>query len=225
MEIILYLLFSLLYTYYNIIVVKCQELFISHYRIVFVGRMVKCMERRKKYIRKLNKLGKMEYDFDLQLELVIYKYVCYMHLTRKEKKKLDKKNQFNFYREWKKYIIDKYKDYKQESLTEFSRYLNQRKRNNQPIREYWYLVIPVVLTLALSAIFDLITQNGHILYNLSIGQIITLCSLIILLMFFLIVFVIRDTMMPMLDANIENNMLTDYIEIIEGIIIDKEHTH
>lgn len=45
---------------------------------------------RKKYGRKLDKMGKKEYDFDPQLEIIIYKYVCYMHITRKEKKKLYK---------------------------------------------------------------------------------------------------------------------------------------
>lgn len=186
--------------------------------------MVEYMERRKNHSRKLDQIGKKEYDFDPQLELIIYKYVCYIRITRKEKKKLDKKIQFDYYREWEKYILDKYKDCKRDTLIEFSRYLNQRKRNNQPIREYWYLVIPVMLTLALSETFNFIIQNGDKFYNLPVEEIIILCSLIILLIFFLVIFAIRNTMMPMLDANIENNMLTDYIEIIENMIINKDQT-
>lgn len=186
--------------------------------------MVEYMERRNNYGRKLDRIGKKEYDFDPQLEMIIYKYVCYMHITKKEKKKLDKKTKFDFYRDWKNYIFDKYKDCKRETLIEFSRYLNQRKRNNQPIREYWYLVIPVMLTLALSETFDFIIQNRHIFCNLSVEEIIVLCSLIIILIVSLVIFAIRNTMMPMLDANIENNMLADYIEIIESMIINKEQT-
>ena len=183
------------------------------------------MERRKKYGRKLDQVGKKEYDFDPQLEMIIYKYVCYMHITRKEKKKLNPKIEFDFYRDWKNYIFNKYKDCKRETLIEFSRYLNQRKRNNQPIREYWNLIIPVIMALLFTEAFHILISNNFISQGLPIWGNIILCFIIIMFILLPIIFVIWNTIMPIWDANIEDNMLTDYREIIESMINDDEDTH
>lgn len=182
------------------------------------------MKRSKKNNRKLDLIGKREYDFDPQLEIIIYKYVCHMHITKKEKNKLDKKVQFDFYRDWEKYILDKYKNYKKETLVEFSRYLNQRKRNNLPIREYWNLIIPVIMALVLTEAFHILVGNNYIPQGLSIWCNIILYFIIIIFIFLPIIFIVWNTIMPLWDANITDNMLADYIEIIENMIINKERT-
>ena len=58
--------------------------------------------RRKKYKRTLDDIGRSEYDFDFQQEIIIYKHLCYVNVKRRIIAKLDEKVKFSFYRDWKR---------------------------------------------------------------------------------------------------------------------------
>lgn len=77
----------------------------------------------KRVRRKLD--VKNTFQFDEELELTIYRYVCNKMITYGKWKKIrNKYSNIQSYTEWKKYIVGRYDKYKKESLIEFQRYLN-----------------------------------------------------------------------------------------------------
>ena len=103
-------------------------------------------------------------------------------------------------------------------MIEFSRYLNQNVRNLKPTYEYWATVTTVILTLALTKVFD-VFLSAQIDFK-GILSIVTVFIFEIFVEIFLI-FVVFQTMKPIFDSNLDENFLRDYKEIIDELITKK----
>lgn len=183
------------------------------------------MFRKKKNKRTFDNIGKTRYDFDYQLESIIYKNLCCVYVKKKLLQKLDDKLKFYTYKEWKQYIYTKYSDseeYSVEKLNEFSRYLNHRRRTVRPSHEYWNILATIVMTLFVTESLDMIS------YMRTGFEDISFLGRAILILFFSIIvvaaglFLTWNTFGTIWDSNTEENMLIDYKEIIDDIIKEKE---
>ena len=94
------------------------------------------------------------YKFDIQQEQNIYTYLCKGKLKAKALKKLSHDLKFETYAQWKQYIWNKYHDFSDEKLEEFSRYLNQCSRNTKPVYECWKTFISIYLALMFNTLFE-----------------------------------------------------------------------
>ena len=61
---------------------------------------------------------------------------------------------FETYAQWKQYIWNKYHDFSDEKLEEFSRCLNQCSRNTKPVYECWKTFISIYLALMFNTPFE-----------------------------------------------------------------------
>lgn len=112
------------------------------------------MFKKKEIKRSLVLIGKQKYDFDIELEEMIYRYLCCKHIKKRILKKMDNKYKFESYKQWKKYIHNKYARYSLDELVEFSKYLNLKIRNIKPFHQYWNLILPIVITISFSHLFE-----------------------------------------------------------------------
>lgn len=171
---------------------------------------------KKNKSRNIKEVEKIYYNFNIEEEKNIYMYLCGKHIKRKVLKKID--NKFHTYREWKNYIRDKYCNLPKDELIEFKHLLCQNMRNIKPETEYWNLVIPVMVTMLINAIFGYLEEVDNSSYNkiqLRIEGIL-----------FIIVIISWGVMMlkiiaPLWKNNEDENFYKDYIEVIEEIINEK----
>lgn len=174
------------------------------------------MMRGKKAGQTLNEIGKRWYDFDFELERVIYCYLCCRCIKERgfarDLRKLNEKLKFESYQEWKQYICNKYQNYSKEKLTEFSRYLNQRIRNKKPFNEILIILCTVLVSLTLSQMFDMFL-NTYERLSIKLVWFIS-CIIIVLPVFYGIV----RFLCHIFDSDIEKNFFEDYKEIIDEII-------
>ena len=78
--------------------------------------------------RKKDKWGN-KFQFDEDEELNIYKLLCREKISKRKLIKLDKLNcKFYTYKDWKKYVINKYQNYPKDCLVEFIRFLNFKEK-------------------------------------------------------------------------------------------------
>ncbi len=183
--------------------------------------MFKKIFKKKKQKRTLDTIGKEEYNFDFQLEKDIYQNLCCIRIKKKVIKKLEQKNlKIYTYSEWKQYIYNKYKNYNEAQLLEFSKYLNQRIRNVKPFREVWDLFVTVIMTFvfveggkALIGKLESFKSNDDIIIKYLIALIFIVIT---------IFWVIRQVIIPKLDNDIEEHLYKDYKEIIDGMINKEE---
>lgn len=164
-------------------------------------------------------IGKNYFDFNVEYELIIYKYLCNRHLKNKEFKKLHDKHKFITYIQWKDYIASKYKFYKDDMLIEFIHYLNQKIRNEDSGYEYYKIIIPVLLTILSDKLYKQIIQISTLKIN-SIFYIFIEIVFILFVVFFSI-FCIIKVIDPMFDKSFEKNFYLDYEKEIERIL--REH--
>ncbi len=167
----------------------------------------------------IKKIGKNKYIFDFDQEIIIYKYVCCKRLKKRELKKLNKNQKFDYYSEWKQSICDRYKDYNNEKLLNFSRYLNQRIRNVRPNKEYSKMYTPIILSLGITSVYNALMnteENDLIDYSTALKISFTLIYvfLIVASLFFLVWY----TYKPIFENDDEENLLKDYKEIIDEIL-------
>ncbi len=182
----------------------------------------KIMSKRKKKREHINEIGKNNYFFDYDFEKRIYCYVCCGYVKKSNEKELDSKYKFNSYSEWKQYVYNKYEWYCKDGLMEFSRYLNQRIRNVKPSREYWSLVVPVLLSVGLAELFRNFLELKTNLENSPIWASIVAVVIGLGMYGGVLWFMIRQTIEPINDDNLDENMFIDYKEIIDEIICSKK---
>ena len=161
-------------------------------------------------------LGKEIYGFDLQSERYIYDYLCCFRMKKKKLRQLDNEHKFNSYKQWEKYIKGKYSGYDSETLIEFSRYLNQRIRIVNSSSEYWKLCAPVILTLILSKLVEVLYSSEPDLNGAPLAAILFLITLLIVFL----IFSIWQVVSPIFDDYWDGYMLKDYKEIIDSMIED-----
>ena len=173
--------------------------------------------KRKKIKRTMNLIGKNYFMFDFNEECKIYEYLCYKDANKKIKKEITEDNQFEYYWQWEQYIRNKYADYDDIKLREFSRYLNHRFRREEPANEYMKLVTSVFLTIG-------ITYMTNLMINYKIDSTVPFWFNFIFYLIVVGVFlaglyaIFKTTYTPMLESNDNRNMLQDYKEIIDDMI-------
>ncbi len=102
---------------------------------------MKNIDKRKSIIE----IGIQYFDFEFFKELVIYKYLCRDSLSKKEWKKLDNGIMFDSYHQWEDYILKKYENYNETKIIEFYKYLKNVKRKEEPVNEYWKIVLSLMM--------------------------------------------------------------------------------
>lgn len=165
---------------------------------------------KRKNKKRYDELGVKEFKFDYQLERIIYCYLCHIHITRRKLRALNKLQKFECYEDWKQYICVKYKRYNRQQLLNFSRYLNHRLRNNEPVAEYFELCIPISVSFVFLEFIDFHIQNA------SLGSIY-----IAILLLFLFYVIIKYIVKLLWDNNTDKYFLTDYKKIIDELIENK----
>ena len=173
--------------------------------------------KKKEPKRSLNTIGENFYHFNYKQEELIYKYSCYKRLKKKELKSIKNNQRFDSYLQWKQYIYNKYKDYPKSKLVNFSRYLNQRIKNSKPNKEFTRILITVYLTWFITEILNILVSGEEDLSGLPVWGTITYW-IVVLISIFCIVYTTTD---PIYDDNIEENLLTDYKEIIDEMLNNK----
>ncbi len=181
------------------------------------------MIKGKKAGRTLDEIGKRWYDFDFKSERVIYCYLCCCKIKEKhfarDIRKLDEKLRFETYQEWKQYVCNKYYNYRTEELSEFSRYLNQKIRNERPINEGLSILLAALTTLIFTETFDRFLYTYE---KISI-KIVWLIGCIVFLL--PMAYGIAKFLSLMFDNNIEKDFFEDYKEIIDEMIEDSLKNH
>lgn len=181
------------------------------------------MSKQRKDRKTLNEIGKTEFEFDFYLERKIYMNLCHMHMKRRELMSLKEELRFSSYKGWKQYIYEKYENYSKDKLSEFSRYLNQRIRNIKPNREYWNLFIPVLLAFSLTECVKFLFETEEMVLNNSATEITVFWLIFVMTILAVLLFEIWQTITPIWKINMEENLFTDYKEIIDGILFEKEN--
>lgn len=182
----------------------------------------KIRSKRKKQREHINEIGKNNYYFDYDLEKRIYCYVCCGYMKKRYEDKLDSEYKFNSYSEWRRYVYNKYEWYCKDGLMEFSRYLNQGIRNVKPSREYWSLVVPVLLSVCLAELFRSFLEIKTTFENSPILALIIAVVIGLGVWGGVLWFMIWQTIKPINDDNLDENMFIDYKEIIDEIICSKK---
>jgi hypothetical protein len=163
-------------------------------------------------------IGENYFDFDVGYELIIYKYLCNRYLKNKELKKLNDKHKFITYIQWKDYIANKYKLYKDDMLIEFIHYLNQKIRNEDSGYEDYKIIIPVLLTVLSDKLYEQIIQMSKVEMNTLLYMFNEF--VFVLLVICIYFFCIKKIFDPMLDKSFEKNFYLDYKKEIEEILIE-----
>ena len=181
----------------------------------------KFMIKKKSNYRALNDIGKVTYNFELDLETSIYRYICYKHVKKREKKRIEE-YKFYLYSEWRDYIHQKYENYDLKKLIEFSRYLNLRTRNIKPWNDYWTIITSICLTLFFSEIYKVLIDIFINKSDTNIVSYVIMCFVIGIILYAGMIIVIWQTITPILNDSTKENMLIDYKEIIDDMIKEKE---
>lgn len=179
------------------------------------------MIKFRKNKKTLKLIGKRWYDFDFGLERNIYCYLCCIRVKSRKLRKLNKELKFESYQQWNKYVRNKYEKFDKDSLSEFSRYLNQGIRNVRPDHEYWIIAATVILTVILTGLCDIFLKLKISFDGLSVISLIVVSFLLEFLVVIPIIFVIFQTIKPIIDSSVDENFLKDYKEIIDVIIMEK----
>ncbi|MDD3251941.1 MAG: hypothetical protein PHV18_05205 [Lachnospiraceae bacterium] len=185
------------------------------------------------------------YNFDSNKELCIYKNLCESKEPKKlVLKKIDNCN-FNTYSQWNAYVRKKYEVAPLQGLKEFKRYLNNRRRLAGTINNWWNLfLLPFFTTFLCTFIVDslkempifnltnldetlqMIPRINIIIYQVLIILLILIMILLasspaIIIFISLFVFM-RSLLKTSMENELEKVFYSDYIEIINVLIKEKE---
>ena len=173
--------------------------------------------KRKRDKRKPVSQRRMEfYKFDIQQEQNIYTYLCKGKLRIKVSKKMSDDIKFETYGQWKQYIWDKYHNFSDEKLEEFSRYLNQCSRDIKPVYECWKMFISICLALMFNTFFEFLISIGDFHFRSILEGVVIIGFVMIASGFFS--YTIAKISMPLSDQEHERNFYLDYREIIDEMI-------
>ena len=103
--------------------------------------------------REFNKYVKDTFVFDRNKELKIYKALCREKISKRSVKILKKDDKYFFrYKDWEKYIVDRYKNYGFDELNEFEKMLNLLINRVKPLNEFNKLVVAAYLSSSMASI-------------------------------------------------------------------------
>ena len=172
-------------------------------------------------------LGKENFNFDYNKELDAYKYLCGKRMVKRRYKALQENLKFSSYREWSEYIMERYKDYSVDSLSEFSRFLNQGLRNTKPNQKVREMIVPILLTAFFTSVFNQLLTRSAVEFDVKTSSVITiivaicLVAVAIVVITFLVMLVTYETITPIWEQETIRCFLEDYKEIIDQIIQEK----
>lgn len=178
---------------------------------------------RKRNRKTLVVIGEKHYNFDLQLESAIYNYLCCKPI---KKIKLKENQKFDTYTQWKQYIRCRYQDYTENKLFDFSRYINQMIRDNQPSREHIIILVTAAFSTMFSVIIEAFTDCNIDIPLIVDGQ-IKLQNLIVALGLIVLSFggitsIVTGLSSLIFRNSVEGNFCKDYKEIIDDMINEKK---
>lgn len=123
------------------------------------------------------------------------------------------------YAQWKQYIWNKYHEFSDEKLEEFSRYLNQCSRNTKPVYECWKTFISIYLALMFNTLFEFLISILDFHFS-SILEVVVVIGLVMIALGFF-AYAIAKISMPLSDQEDERNFYLDYKELIDEMIEEK----
>lgn len=177
------------------------------------------MGRMRKH---LAKVGKNKYEFNSNEELSIYKYlICRSLRGKKEKELKDKEALFDYYSDWKNYVINSNKDKDEKKLEEFSRHLEQRIRNEQVVSKYIGLTIPILLTAFLTTILGELPDIFNIDYSQVPWGVRVFVFFFILLVIGLVGYMFIDFFNDLINYQTRENLFIDYKKVVDEMIQKK----
>lgn len=192
-----------------------KELDGRYYEILYPKvKRNKCMKNKC-----VNQRRREFYKFDIQQEQNIYTYLCKGKLKAKVLKKLSHDLKFETYAQWKQYIWNKYHDFSDEKLEEFSRYLKQCSRNTKPVYECWKTFISIYLALMFNTLFEFLISILDFHFS-SILEVVVVIGLVMIALGFF-AYAIAKISMPLSDQEDERNFYLDYKELIDEMIEEK----
>ena len=192
-----------------------KELDGRYYKILYP----KVKRNKCKKNKCVNQRRREFYRFDIEQEQNIYTYLCKGKLKAKALKKLSHDLKFETYAQWKQYIWNKYHDFSDEKLEEFSRYLNQCSRNTKPVYECWKTFISIYLALMFNTLFEFLISILDFHFS-SILEVVVVIGLVMIALGFF-TYAIAKISMPLSDQEDERNFYLDYKEIIDEMIEEK----
>ena len=186
------------------------------------------MFKKKKYRRQLDKIGKEKFDYDIKEEIKYYNYLSCSYMKKKDRESIDDKYKFDSYKKWKQYIYNKYNEYSSDELIELTRYFNQKIRNTELDRTNWTFFIPVLLTIIISKMFEIvINMNWQWVLKLPIFGIIFGCIIYTVIYLIIVVlptfYMIKRAITPIFICNSEKYLFIDYKEIVDEMILVKSN--
>ncbi len=162
-------------------------------------------------------VGKKEYDFEFEKEIIIYRGVCGEKLKWRERRKLEEdKSSFYTYRQWKRYILEKYRRYDRSELEEFERYLKNRKTICMGDVQFIGLGISVLFSFLFTGYAQSIIVAGKL--SEEIYQFLSVVIFILVLMKISVEYIRK----AFVDYQVSFSFYEDYLEIIDFIIKEKE---
>ena len=146
-------------------------------------------------------------------------YLCY-----KKDERLDDKYKFKSYKQWKDYITNKYSVFSIEQLQEFDRWLNQKIRLRKPDHEYRNTCITVLITWFFTKLLDEFSDKVEVTNNIEGVMGIFKMGVLIVITFCAVLFVTNHFYGNLLESNETIALYTDYKEIIDEIIAQRENS-
>lgn len=161
----------------------------------------------------MKSIGEKYYNFNIQKELIIYKYLCKTKYYKKKFKKLQSDLKFDTYCEWENYVKEKHKDLSDEKLLEFSKFLNLQKRNERPVFEMMSWLMPAVFSVYINICVDIAYKDNNSLFS---------HIFIIIISYIFFILIAREIIKPLLDECSRDNFFDDYKEIIDNLIKERK---
>ena len=186
--------------------------------LVGVVNVIHIIRKKEKYGRIFNEIGQEQFQFDYDLEKNIYSHLCCMCFEGEKTEELDSTLKIETYKEWKRHIEEKYRNYDSDQLTEFSKYLNQRLRGLKPDSDFLKTVFAVMLALVVEGGFDIILDNQIKYGDLNVASVLVIESILSSVVVIPIIFFGIIAVKPIIQNDAEQNFLTDFKEIIDGMI-------
>lgn len=170
-------------------------------------------------LKRKNSLKENSFDFKLELEIKIYKYLWY-----KKAKGLEKKYRFESYNKWKNYITNKYSGFSIERLQEFDRWLNQKIRLRKPNHEYSKACITALISCFFTILLDTYSSTIEAVEQMSIAVRMGGIVIVLIVIFCAVLFVTDKLYCFWFDDDVTIALYEDYKEIIDEMIAQQKNS-
>lgn len=160
------------------------------------------------------------YEFDEEKEKNIYLYVCGKKLKKRVEKNMDENVKFKLHSQWENYVKEKYKDYSDERLEDFSCFLNQRGRNVKPLRKYLVIIFPILFTMICDHVYEWMQDMNKLDLNTPLLIITGIVAYFVVIV--VCVSILIKLINDLLKASDTEYFLMDYKVIIDNMIKERQ---